>query len=57
MERFLRKIEQNHIYFLKYLKKSNPVDVAEFVKSKFIEDKTDFSWWFPCARNKNMLRH
>ena len=32
---------------LKDLKESNPVEVAEFAKSRFIEDEPAFCWWVP----------
>ena len=37
---------------LKYLKESNPVEVAEFAKAWCIEDEPAFCWWVPYILRK-----
>ena len=37
---------------LKILKESNPVDIAEFVKSRGIADEPAFAWWVPFTLKK-----
>ena len=37
---------------LKYLKESNPIEVAEFAKEQGIADKPDFAWWVPYTMQK-----
>ena len=37
---------------LKILKESNPVDIAEFVKSRGIADEPAFAWWVPYTLKK-----
>ena len=37
---------------LKDLKESNPVEVAEFAKARFIEDEPAFCWWVPYVLRK-----
>ena len=37
---------------LKDLKESNPVDVAEYVAARKIEDEVAFAWWVPYTLRK-----
>ena len=37
---------------LKYLKGSNPIDVAEYAKSWGIDDEPAFKWWVPYTLGK-----
>ena len=38
---------------LKDLKESNPVDVAEYVTARGIQDDPAFSWWVPYTLRKS----
>ena len=44
---------------LKYVKESNPIDVAEYSKSQGIDDESAFKWWVPYTLRKqdNIIVH
>ena len=37
---------------LKILKESNPIETAQFMIARNIQDESAFSWWIPCVMRK-----
>ena len=37
---------------LKNIKESNPIEVAEYVTARYIQEEPAFAWWVPCTLQK-----